>query len=481
MEHLHNEEHNAAVKVISQQVSRFYESKTQFRIYHGSTNSTRPTAFDPSKIVDTSKLKHVWVDTERKVALVEPNVAMDELVDVTLRHGLVPPVVMEFPGITVGGGYAGTSGESSSFKHGFFSDTINWVELVLPDGRICRASPTEHADLFFGAAGSLGTMAVGTLFEVRLVPATKYVEVTYHPVTSVAAAVEKIEECMKDTANDYVDAVLLYTNQGAVVTGRLVDHIPSSVPIQTFHGPWDPWFYLHVYDLTQKTPEPVKEAVPLKDYLFRYDRGGFWTGRYAFFFIVGPFNQFTRWLFDKYLRTRPLYQTLHNSGHADHYIIQDLAIPAARTEDFITYIAEEVHVWPLWLCPLRPCKRSLFNPSLSSADKTAKSKRYLMNIGLWGPGPINYGQCLELNKRLEKKVHEFWKIYDKTKYEALREKYRATYMPTVFDKVKRSGVKVKEIKDEVTSMDIARALYMGFYSTLRTVFSSEYLLKSKRD
>lgn len=140
----------------------------------------------------------------------------------------------------------------------------------------------------------------------------------------------------------------------------------------------------------------------------------------------------------------------------------------------------------------------MFNPSLPSAGKTAKSKQYLMNIGLWGPGPINYGQCLELNKRLEKKVHEvggwkwlyaqvfytedeFWKIYDKTKYEALREKYSATYMPTVFDKVKRSSVKVKQIKDTVTSIDIARALYMGFYSTLRTVVSSEYLLKPKRD
>ena len=38
------------------------------------------------------------VDTKKNVALVEPNVPMDNLVDATLRHGLVPPVVMEFPG-----------------------------------------------------------------------------------------------------------------------------------------------------------------------------------------------------------------------------------------------------------------------------------------------------------------------------------------------------------------------------------------------
>jgi len=44
-------------------------------------------------------LKNVLkVDREKKVAWVEPNVAMDELVAETLKYGLVPKVVMEFPG-----------------------------------------------------------------------------------------------------------------------------------------------------------------------------------------------------------------------------------------------------------------------------------------------------------------------------------------------------------------------------------------------
>lgn len=72
-------------------------------------------------MVDTSAMSRVLkIDTERKTALVEPNVPMDSLVEATLRHGLIPPVVMEFPGITVGGGFAGTSGESSSFRYSFF-------------------------------------------------------------------------------------------------------------------------------------------------------------------------------------------------------------------------------------------------------------------------------------------------------------------------------------------------------------------------
>lgn len=53
---------------------------------------------DPRTVVDTSRLNHVVsVDVEKMTALVEPNVPMDRLVEETLKYGLVPPVVMEFP------------------------------------------------------------------------------------------------------------------------------------------------------------------------------------------------------------------------------------------------------------------------------------------------------------------------------------------------------------------------------------------------
>lgn len=77
-------------------------------------------------MLDSSGLSNVLkIDTVNRTALVESNVPKDRLVEETMKYGMVPPVVMEFPGITVGGGYAGTSGEKSSFKHGFFNQTIN--------------------------------------------------------------------------------------------------------------------------------------------------------------------------------------------------------------------------------------------------------------------------------------------------------------------------------------------------------------------
>lgn len=127
------EEHEKQVASISAQVRSFREQGVKFRISHGSTNSTRPSATRRDhNVIDLSALSRVLkVDKESRTAWVEPNVPMDRLVEETLKYGLVPPVVMEFPGITVGGGYAGTSGESSSFKYAsFLSSSLAYTNVI---------------------------------------------------------------------------------------------------------------------------------------------------------------------------------------------------------------------------------------------------------------------------------------------------------------------------------------------------------------
>ena len=152
------EKHHQDVTEIAARVRQFYDRGEAFRVSHGSTNSTRPVVSKGRNLVDTSNLRHVLK------------------VDTSARTCLVPPVVMEFPGITVGGGHAGTSGESSSFKHGFFDRTINKVEMVLADGSVVTCSDSERADLFHGAAGAVGTLGITTLVELQLIQATRYVE-----------------------------------------------------------------------------------------------------------------------------------------------------------------------------------------------------------------------------------------------------------------------------------------------------------------
>ena len=157
------EAHEQTVSEISNRVKSFYERQQPFRAYHGATNSTRVVSFDPKTIVDTSSLSNMFsIDKENSCAIVKPNVAMDQLVEETLKSGLVRPVIPEFPGITVGGAFSGTAAESSSFKYEYFDWAVNWVEIVLADGEIVKVSNTELSDLFSGIVGGFGTLGYNT-------------------------------------------------------------------------------------------------------------------------------------------------------------------------------------------------------------------------------------------------------------------------------------------------------------------------------
>lgn len=451
-------------------------------------------------MVDTSGLSHVLkIDTKTKTALVEPNVPMDSLVEATLQHGLIPPVVMEFPGITVGGGFAGTAGESSSFRYGFFDRTINWIEMVLANGDIVKASATEKADLFFGAASSFGTLGVTTLLEIQLIEAKTYVELTYFPVSSIAEAQKRIDEDTKDSSVEYLDGIMYSQNRGVICAGRLTNTTSSGAKIQSFTKATDPWFYIHVERLMKTRTSPVKEAVPIVDYLFRYDRGGFWVAKYAFKYFVTPFNRVTRFVLNYFMHTRVMYHALHQSGLSDLYIVQDVAIPYPKAQEFMEYLGTSFQSYPIWLCPLKQSGKGIASTHSLQADKTnRKLPEYMLNFGVWGPGPTRAKEFITWNRSFEQKVHalggqkwlyahayytqkEFNEIYNGEEYDALRKKYHATHLPTVYDKVK-----VDIEKDEKAIRDSWKlwllALFWsiwplkGLFGVYKAMIGGDYLL-----
>lgn len=441
--------HDEKTSHISAQVAAFHKSSTPFRIHHGSTNSTRSARWNAQQVIDTSNLNQIIkIDVSTKNCLVEPKVSFEELVEATLECGLVPLVVPEFPGITVGGAFAGTGGESSSWKHGYFDATVNWFEIVLATGEVVIASDKERPDLFRGVAGTFGTLGVCTLFEVRLTKAKKGVELTYFPVSSIAQAQQQIRTVTKDpnTDFDFVDGILFSKSSGVVMQGRMtnISSTPST-PIQTFARARDPWFYLHAQSHSQNT-QPHTELIPIKDYLFRYDRGCFWTGTLAFSYFCMPFNSWTRWLLDYFMHARIMYHAWHRSGIGQRYIIQDMAVPNENAEEFVNWLDRSVHAYPLWLCPLKVERCGLDPRSLTSSKAMP-----MLNIGVWGKSPTV--DFVAVNRRIEAKLYaldgikwlyaqtfytekEFWSIYNRETYDALRQEYTAETLPSVYDKVK---------------------------------------------
>ncbi|KAK2807978.1 hypothetical protein FQN50_005060 [Emmonsiellopsis sp. PD_5] len=508
--------HTAAVATISHTIRNFHRTKTPFRIYHGSTNSTRPTttAFHPTRLVDTSSLNRILhIDKHAATALVEPKVSMDQLVAATLPHGLIPPVVMEFPGITVGGAFAGLAGESSSFRWGLFDKTVRWVEVVLGDGEVVGASAEENADLFYGMIGAMGTVGVVTALEVRLVTARRFVEVTYWPVEGAGEAGRVVRREMGRGPGvvDYVDGILFGGGRGLVMAGRLTDEITADGGgVKRFTRAWDDWFYTHAEAVCERAfakqkqvRGPIVETVPLVDYLFRYDRGAFWAGARGFNYFHIPFNRFTRWLFNGLMHTRTLYHALHRSGFSHRSIVQDLAIPHSKAEEFIQFIDETLHCYPLWLCPIRlGCNKEGHqsfvprwitpSPALPQTPNADAEGMYL-NVGVWCIGPASHSACHTLNRTIEAKVQslqgakclyahahytedEFWTIYDHAWYTALRERYAATYLPDVYEKVKTDHEAARRAVRGVWRV----GLVAGVYGVLSALVGGEYLVGEGR-
>lgn len=494
------EAHDAVVSDIVSQVRSFSERQQPFRIYHGSTNSTRPSQYRRDNIVDIRGLTHILeVNKEKKTVLTEPNVPMDNLINETIKYGLVPPVVMEFPGITAGGGFSGTSGESSSFRYGFFDRTVNWIEIVLGNGEKTIASQNHQSDLFWAAASSFGTIGVVTLLEIQLVQTKTYVELTYFRCDSLEEAIDQMKECTNDQSCEYLDGIVFARNWVVVCAGHLTDNPSSEARLQRFLRAKDPWFYLHAKKLTKNRSTPRIEVIPLVDYLFRYDRGGFWVGRYAFNYFIVPFDCFSRWLLDRLMHTRVLYHAMHKSGLAKENIVQDVALPYDATSEFIEWLHHNFGHYPLWICPLSQGGKGSDSPQSLFAEKAnpnVPSPEFLMNIGIWGPGPINRKKFLEANRRLEQKVYdlhgkkwlyahayyteeEFWNIYDRQKYDSLREKYHASYLPSIYQKVH-----VNLETDYCQSRGIRRFAgkiwpLRGWYGLYKAIRGGDYLLQKE--
>ncbi len=351
------------------------------------------------------------LDINSTCAIVEPLVTFDMLVKQTISMGLMPPVVPEFKGITVGGAFAGSSLESSSGVYGQFSDTVLGVTVLLGNGEVVGASRTENSDLFWGLSGSYGTLGIILSLTIELIPAKKNMHIGIPGP---------------------FDETLIFDNKQIHLTAAMTNR-----PANFFIKPFSNWFY-------KRVEEKQNFIMPLYDYLFRYDRGAFWMAStfqgpswlLQYLFRVKKEPSFkSSWevpsLFRPLFSSRRLYNTLHklpSSWFEKNFIVQDFYIPLSALDVFL----KEIPLRPLWLCPVKPTHTpQLFSPHYLPCEK-------LVDVGVYG---IDL-EAPETSKRLEKLCHNlkgrkmlyaynyyssdtFWQIYDEKSYRHLRTKYYA--------------------------------------------------------
>ncbi|MBA3780246.1 MAG: FAD-binding oxidoreductase [Nocardioides sp.] len=120
-------------------------------------------------LLDTSRLRGIWVDPARRRLVVQPGLEQGDVDAETMSFGLAVTGSQEsyigIGGLALGGGL----GWLARYR-GLLVDNLVSADIVLASGELRRASPTDDADLFWAIRGGGGNFGVATRFEFDLHP-----------------------------------------------------------------------------------------------------------------------------------------------------------------------------------------------------------------------------------------------------------------------------------------------------------------------
>src|SRR5688500_7150776 len=221
--------HDARVEAVCEQVRAAASLQRPVHIHKGGVHHFVPQPGDArftGRAVDVSALNTVLdIDVEARTCTAEPGATFAEVVRRTLAHGLLPKVVPELEGITLGGAVAGCSVESMSYRYGGFHDTCLEYEVVSGTGT--RRVLGRADELFHMLHGSYGTLAVLTRIVFELVPAAPFVEMTYRHHRDFAAFESDMRERCAAADSDFVDGIIHAPDHLVLCLGRFVDSVAN--------------------------------------------------------------------------------------------------------------------------------------------------------------------------------------------------------------------------------------------------------------
>ena len=133
----------------------------------GGHNIAGTALADGGVTIDMSRLRSVVVDSDDRLATVQPGCQLGDVDRAAQEHGLATPLgfVSEVgvAGLTLGGGLG-----YLTRRFGWAVDNLLEVEIVTADGLVRRASRDENADLFWAVRGAGANFGVVTSFTFRL-------------------------------------------------------------------------------------------------------------------------------------------------------------------------------------------------------------------------------------------------------------------------------------------------------------------------
>jgi FAD/FMN-containing dehydrogenase len=373
--------------------------------------------------VDISALTEILeIDPATRRCVAEPGVPFGRLVEATLRHGLLPAVVPELTGITVGGAVAGCSVESMSYRVGGFHDNCLSLEIVDGRGQVIPCSPEQDPDVFGMAHGSYGTLGILSALEFSLVPARPFVHLEHRRYASCERFFAALLERCAEGDFDFVDALAHGPDSFVLSLGRFADSAPKT---SDYRG-------LDIF--YKSTLARDEDDLDTASYCFRYDTECHWLSR-----SVPPLEwRPVRALLGKYFlgsdnlirwskRLEPLLRLKRRPD-----VVCDVFIPSTRFEEFFAWYARVFDFYPLWIVPYRHVRPY---PWLRAEHAARAGTPLYIDCAIYGKPngerDVDYSLLLEEKtfelgglKTLISRNHytpeRFWQIYDRASYERMK-------------------------------------------------------------
>ena len=379
------------------------------------------------------------VDPESATAIVGGMTTYEDLVDMTLRHGLMPLVVPQLKTITLGGAVTGLGIESTSLRNGMPHESVTQMEILTGDGRVVTAAPDgDHDALFRGFPNSYGTLGYALSLTIELEPVKPYVHLRHFRFSSPEDCMAAMAAIARDGSlaghrADFVDGTVFSLDEMYLTVGAFSDIAP-------WHSD-----YTRERIYYQSIRGPREDFLTIRDYLWRWDTDWFWCSR-----PFGVQKPLIRRAWPRRYRRSDVYRKLvafdrrHGltralnarrgvSQHED--VIQDVEIPVERGAEFLRFFAAQIGMSPVWMCPLR------LRGERTWPLYPLRPGQVYVNFGFWGTVALPPGAADgHYNRLIEDQVSalggqkglystsfysedDFWAHYNGPEYSRLKHDY----------------------------------------------------------
>lgn len=180
----------------------------------GSGLSGGSTAVEGGVVLSLERMRAIEIDTDCRVAVVEPGALNAEVKAAAAEHGLwYPPDPSSYEICSIGGNVATNAGGLCCVKYGVTTDYVLGLDVVLADGtqvtlggrRIKDVAGLSLLKLFVGSEGTLGVVTRAIL---RLVPAQEAratVVASFPDVDAAARAVVAVGRRLRPSMLELMD------------------------------------------------------------------------------------------------------------------------------------------------------------------------------------------------------------------------------------------------------------------------------------